>query len=69
MVEGTAQFSVYLHYLVECTKNYENGLFLTNFRGNPSQKSGRSDQGMSQIIKILLEMCLTSKSHPTANRV
>ena len=47
MVEGTAQFSGYLQYLVECLKNYENGQFLTNFGGNSSQKSGRSDQGMS----------------------
>ena len=69
MVEGTVQFSVYLHYLEECSKNYENGLFLTNFGGNPSQKSGRSDQGMSSIIKIMLETCSTSKSHPRTNRV
>ena len=69
MVEGTAQFSGYLQYLVECTKNHENGQFLTNFGGNSSQKSGRSDQGMSYIIKIMLETYSTSKTHPRTNRV
>ena len=47
--------------------NCENWLFLTTFGGNSSQKSSLSDQGMSLIMKRIMETCSTGKNHLRTN--